>query len=235
MSPEHLWSSKLADVRSDIWSLGVILYELVCGRVPFGAATFSAQVLKVALEPFPAMDGPRHVPREFERVVQRCLEKDSARRFENVGCLATALQPFAPAASRPIVERIQRLLSEPDHVALEPSPTHRAPLDAPSPVSSASTISRTRTSQPPARTSTMPSPIELEALAEHEVWRRVRAPGIANEIDASLRAPPFARMTPRLRGTSLPVIRSRSDGVLGASPPHLYDVSRTSRATASRA
>ena len=187
MSPEHLWSSKLADVRSDIWSLGVILYELVCGRVPFGAATFSAQVLKVALEPLPAMDGPRHIPREFERVVQRCLEKDSARRFENVGCLATALQPFAPAASRPIVERIQRLVSEPDHVALEPSPTHRAPLDAPSPVSSQSTISRTRTSQPPARTSTMPSPIELEALADHEVWRRVRAPGTVNDIDASLR------------------------------------------------
>jgi len=106
MSPEQMRSSKDVDGRTDIWSLGVCLYELLTGRVPFEGDSVIEIGAKVLREPPPPPSGLRaDLPPGLEVVVLRCLEKRADARFGNVAELAAALQPFAPrvesdAASR---------------------------------------------------------------------------------------------------------------------------------------
>ena len=110
MSPEQMRSTKLVDARTDVWALGVILYQLVVGRVPWEAESFTELCLKVAMDPLPPFPSGGAVPAGFEDAVRRCLEKDPQRRIANVHALAVALLPFAPAHAQPLVERIARVL-----------------------------------------------------------------------------------------------------------------------------
>jgi eukaryotic-like serine/threonine-protein kinase len=113
MSPEQMKAARDVDARTDIWSLGVVLYECLTGRPPFQAEAFSAVVWKAATEPPPAMD-PR-LPRGLQDVVLRCLEKDRAARFGSMADLAAALAPFAgdPRAAALVVDRTRLMLGVP--------------------------------------------------------------------------------------------------------------------------
>jgi eukaryotic-like serine/threonine-protein kinase len=96
MSMEQMKSSRDVDARADIYSLGAILYQFLSGRVPFEAQTFPELILKVASEDPPPLSTLRpDVPPPLEEAILRCLEKDRARRFPNVGELAAAIAPFA--------------------------------------------------------------------------------------------------------------------------------------------
>jgi len=110
MSPEQLRSTRTADVRSDIWALGVILYELSSGRQPFTAESITDLALRIAMDPTPPLHG-RSVPAGFERVVYRCLEKDPARRFQDVGQLATALAAYGAPSVGERALGVTRVLS----------------------------------------------------------------------------------------------------------------------------
>ena len=101
MSPEQMESSKAVDARADIWAIGVILYELLTGQVPFQGAAITELVLHiVTAQPMPLQPNLRpDVPPALEQVILRCLEKDRTRRFADIGELALALIPFSPRSA----------------------------------------------------------------------------------------------------------------------------------------
>jgi serine/threonine-protein kinase len=106
MSPEQVRSTKDVDVRADIWSLGVVLYELLTGQTPFSATEVTGIILQVLYEPHRAVESfAPNVPPGVVAIIQRCLEKDPAARFQTAAELAAALVPFAPKRSRAVAER----------------------------------------------------------------------------------------------------------------------------------
>jgi serine/threonine protein kinase len=82
MSPEQARGKKV-DVRTDIWSLGIVLYELLAGRVPFSGETPSHVMVSLMEDELPALTGYPNVPAELDRIVTNALRKDQKNRYKS--------------------------------------------------------------------------------------------------------------------------------------------------------
>ena len=108
MSPEQMQAPRTVDARTDIWSIGVILHELLAGSVPFPGETLPQISVRVARSPPPSLRLVRsEVPPGLESVIARCLEKSAKKRYKSIADLAAALGRFGPRKSLSSVDRIR--------------------------------------------------------------------------------------------------------------------------------
>ena len=92
MSPEQAMG-KPVDHQTDLFSLGVVIYEMVTGTLPFAGETISETIVKIASSSPPPISGfNRQVPPQLEQIIRRCLEKDKPRRYQHARELLADLQ-----------------------------------------------------------------------------------------------------------------------------------------------
>jgi serine/threonine-protein kinase len=109
MSPEQLKSTRDVDARTDIWALGVIVHELLTGKVPFDGDGLPELYVNITTGPPPRLDRP-DVPEGLEAVIARCLEKAREKRYRNVAELALALAPFGPEHAADSADRTVKII-----------------------------------------------------------------------------------------------------------------------------
>lgn len=111
MSPEQMLSTRDADHRTDIWALGVTLYELLTKALPFAADTPDGVCQRImGDDPTPLRRLRPHYPKGLEAIISRCLQRSPSRRFANIADLATALADFGPPHSRHSAQAIFALV-----------------------------------------------------------------------------------------------------------------------------
>jgi serine/threonine protein kinase len=165
MSPEQIRSAKHVDGRTDIWSLGVILYECITNRRPFKGDSSTAMIAAIVMEdPVPIDQARSDIHPALVAAVMRALAKDVDLRFATVDLLGASLAPFGPPES-----------------AL-PAPSQRLPYASSggSP-DSASRVASRRPSEPPASVAPVASaatPTAESALSTPPDWANAPAPSL---------------------------------------------------------
>jgi len=178
MSPEQAQGLKSMDHRTDVYALGVILFQLLTGNAPYEAETFPMLVVQIVAGDVPSTRVRRpDVPEALDAAVMRCLAKDPDDRFASCAELAEALHPFAAMDAAPeVVEPAATMAARP--AVKTPSPTAVTAAATPSGVvaSEAGSVAGA-----PAGASTSPA-TEVPKQAPGEEARRARWPIVAGVL-----------------------------------------------------
>ena len=134
MAPEQMTSARDVDARSDVFSLGAMLYHLLTNKPPFVGSTAVDVFERISLGP----PSPRAVrpdlPAGIEAVTSRCLRKNPDDRFADVAALAAALAPFGPPHAERFAESAERILRASADTNAASSPVSPSGMTTPSPV-----------------------------------------------------------------------------------------------------
>jgi len=102
LAPEQV-EGGVSDARTDVYAVGLLLYEMLLGRLPFGGETEMAAAIARVTAPAPSVrSGRPDVPVEVDELVARCLERDPEVRFQNAAELAAALDAAGAAGGTPL-------------------------------------------------------------------------------------------------------------------------------------
>lgn len=110
MSPEQMQSAKHADLRSDIYGLGAVLYELLTRRTPHEGESLLELFAGRATSPPPPSTWRKDIPSKLDEAILKCLRFDPNERFGDAAELAFALAPFGPEGSLARAEQIERIV-----------------------------------------------------------------------------------------------------------------------------
>ena len=110
MSPEQMQASRGVDHRTDIYALGISLYELLAGRQPFYADTLPQLCAEIFTgTPTPIRVARPDVPEALAQVLEKAYARDRAYRYASVAEFVVALAPFAPVRARGLIESIAKM------------------------------------------------------------------------------------------------------------------------------
>jgi serine/threonine-protein kinase len=136
MSPEQLTASKDVDTRADIWSIGVILYELVAGVRPFtGGSVAEIHAAVLTKDPLPVTALRSGLPNGLSTAIASCLVRDPDMRATSVLEVAREIAPFGTDRARRALDRAETFapqLPQPRPRVIEDAPTEPHPIISPS-------------------------------------------------------------------------------------------------------
>jgi serine/threonine-protein kinase len=180
MSPEQVRDEEHIDHRTDIWSVGVVLHELLTGQVPFGVgAEGMGEIFGAILnEPLAPVSGKRNdVSPALDAVIARCLSRSVDERYSDVSEIARALAPFGTGKWNHLVDSIEQsfrtrmvkmtgseafkpipveIVHEPEPVAAPATPPEPAPIPAAKPEPKSALAPTPEAEDPPARGGILP-------------------------------------------------------------------------------
>jgi serine/threonine-protein kinase len=110
MSPEQMQQTRAVDHRTDIYALGIALYELLAGKQPYYADTLPQLCAEILTGiPTPIRSTRAEIPEELALVMEKAYARDKAQRYQSIADLVIALAPFAPTRSQNTIDRVARM------------------------------------------------------------------------------------------------------------------------------